>query len=750
MTSRAPSAAMAAAWLAIAWMVAVWLAWLIVGWRLVPGTWWFPVEFPDGAPFEQLRALLGAACVALACAGWGVMALRVTGLWAIADGRARVLLGALLGSAVGALVVFGLGVAGLLWVGMVVFFGGAAGLAWAGRGAWGTEGTKGTEGTQREAEQGGAALDSRRGFGKAEWALFVGVAVLGLLPGLAPVVESDGLRYHVFAPQEYLKAGAIVAIPHNAFTNLPSQLQMLYLPAMWIGNPRATQLIHGLHLPLLMLATGLVAERLARSLDGRTAARRAFFVAAALVGTMPVVLVLAGWPFVDLASATFLMSALYCLVGATPRRIEGRALLGGFLAGGAMAVKLSALTTVAPLAFVPMVLASMRGRGAKAFALFVFGASLLPAPWLVRNLVNHGNPVYPAAYSILGGSEWSAEADAFYKSKAGSKGFGKTPLDLILSPLDVTLRWTDARGPDDFAARETAAVEGLWWRLTTQRSPGFEDQNPGPAVLAMLVIALAGWAWRAATSRRRMMALMVLGLVGTTWLAWFVGYQSVRFLIPAAAIAIGAGAAVVGGMGAAGWTRWTQGTGSTAEANGAEDGGQGIALMVAVGLIAGSGVAWFVVYSLAVSPTRPVAAALGLLSKDEVIARRLNSYEAIAWLNIEAKPGERVIYIGEHRGLYARYPVEHSDWFDVPHIAQEMRSTPDNAAMLAAWRARGVRYVLINMAELSLYIESDFRPRLGPGEWTRFFDLMKMLDDPKARAFSPRERVFVVDLHAIQ
>lgn len=710
--------------LAAAWMLAAWAVWVWLGWRLVPGTWWFPIQLPDGAPIAPLRAMLGAAAVAVACAGWGAIALRALGRAVVDDARVRVLMTALLGSSLGSVVVFAVGIAGLLPWGLLLFFAGSGGLLLMKRT---------THAARADIEADAATCPEAKWWVRAAWTVFITVMALTLVPALAPVVESDGLRYHVFAPQEYLKAGGIVHLAHHAFTNLPSQLQMLYLAGMWVGNDRTTQLIHGLHLPLLMLATGLVAERLATMMSrGRGAGARAFALAAALVGTMPVAMVIAGWPFVDLASATFVIAAFYIALPGAVRPIEVRGLVVGLLAGGAVAIKLSALLTVAPVGLVVAALASTRRRAVRTFVCFAVGAALLPAPWFARNIINHGNPVYPAAYGVFGGNEWSAEADALYKRKAGAKGFGKSPLDLILSPLDVTVRWSDGdRGPDDFPARDVAAVESIGWRLTTRRSPGFEDQNPGPALLALLPIAVSGLAAAALRRRHRAVPIATLGVIAFAWLAWFSSYQSVRFLIPVGALMVAAGAATLAAR--------------------AQRDGPAItrALDAIVLLLAASGAAWFATYTLAVAPSRPAHTALGLLPAHDAIARRFNSFEAIEWLNAEVAPGERVFYIGEHRGLYARYPVELSDWFDVPRIATELRATPDNDAMLAAWRARGIRYVLVNMAELSMYLESDFRPRFTAEEWTRFTALLDTLSRREAIAFSPREGVFVVDLAVV-
>ena len=48
-------------------------------------------------------------------------------------------------------------------------------------------------------------------------------------------------------------------------------------------------------------------------------------------------------------------------------------------------------------------------------AAFSLGVTAMIAPWLLKNLTETGNPVYPLAYSVFGGSEWSSEMDARWK-----------------------------------------------------------------------------------------------------------------------------------------------------------------------------------------------------------------------------------------------------------------------------------------------------------------------------------------------
>jgi hypothetical protein len=61
---------------------------------------------------------------------------------------------------------------------------------------------------------------------------------------LTPPIQSDGLRYHLGAPQEYLKHGKIAHLPLNAFSNFPFLPEMHFLLALAAGVPETAQLMH--------------------------------------------------------------------------------------------------------------------------------------------------------------------------------------------------------------------------------------------------------------------------------------------------------------------------------------------------------------------------------------------------------------------------------------------------------------------------------------------------------------------------
>ena len=59
-------------------------------------------------------------------------------------------------------------------------------------------------------------------------------------------------------------------------------------------------------------------------------------------------------------------------------------------------------------------------------------------PWLAKNALDTGNPVYPLAYNVFGGRYWDAELDAKW-----SQAHGPRPVSmpaLVASALDVAGR----------------------------------------------------------------------------------------------------------------------------------------------------------------------------------------------------------------------------------------------------------------------------------------------------------------------
>lgn len=245
------------------------------------------------------------------------------------------------------------------------------------------------------------------------WLWLLAMPALGLtlvaaavMPGFLWIEEARGydvLEYHLGGPKEYFLAGRIDDLPHNVYTYFPFNVEMLYLLAMVLkgGVIEASLLAKMLNAGLGVLAVAAI------WLAGRTFSRNAGIAAGVVAATMPWLTYLSGVCFVENGMLFFgaLSVACFCRAAADPERATGSlALVAGLLAGFSCGCKYTAVVMFAvPLVFAWVVpIPKTRYRRPVLFAL---GTLLTFSPWLVKNAVVTGNPVFPLAGSLFDADE---------------------------------------------------------------------------------------------------------------------------------------------------------------------------------------------------------------------------------------------------------------------------------------------------------------------------------------------------------
>lgn len=251
----------------------------------------------------------------------------------------------------------------------------------------------------------------RRGERWDGWSRFllclIVVAALINLPGaLAPPFEYDELEYHLGALTEYGKAGKIVVLPHNFYSNMPQLTEMLYL----LGSDVAAKLLHW--------AFGLLTAAAIYALGTRLWSRRAGITAAALFYCLPFVQDLSQTARIDLATTFFATLAFGALM------LDWRA-LAALATGCAIATKWPAVAVVLLPALVLLLIETKSLKPVMSFAVL---ACIPVAPWLVKNLVFTGNPIYPL---LFGGANWSQSQAALFAAKHAPSFDGAGLLQLI-------------------------------------------------------------------------------------------------------------------------------------------------------------------------------------------------------------------------------------------------------------------------------------------------------------------------------
>ena len=285
----------------------------------------------------------------------------------------------------------------------------------------------------------------------------ISLFLLAMLLGSAlPPTDFDVKAYHLTGPKEYFLNGQITFLPHNVYTNFPFLTEMLCLLSMvlrqdWYWGALAGQVVLMGFAPL----TGLALFCAGRRWFGETVG----WLAAVIYLSTPWTYRLAIIAYVEGALSCYLFLALFAVLLATEasRHEEHRSasnrflLLAGFFSGSAMACKYPGLVSVViPLGLACVIVVRRGNCGSRISALgflpgrlwgammFLTGTALAIGPWLLKNLVATGNPVYPLAFGLFGGRDWDAASHAKWRAGHSPNTFALS--DLAEKFIDVTAK----------------------------------------------------------------------------------------------------------------------------------------------------------------------------------------------------------------------------------------------------------------------------------------------------------------------
>lgn len=459
---------------------------------------------------------------------------------------------------------------------------------------------------------------------------------------LAPPHYYDALVYHLALPDLYARLGKIAFVPFNLYSHFPQGMEMLFTLALLAGSDTAAHLFSWVMAVIAVFgAYGMGRRFLSASSAG---------LACALLGAMPAFLLLGSGAYVETGSAAFVSLSAFCFAVWWEEEKDGWLALAALLSGFGMAVKYTGVITPAVLTVGLTIKACDRSvpfaRTSRRIFLFGALAAVPILPWLLKNWVIVGNPLFPFLYKTFGSGPipWGQESAAGYFTWITEYGrTGHWVEELVLFP----------------------------WRVITEglRYGGGFDVLGDHGWLPFLLGLPSLFFLRGISKMARVLA----GYLVCHFLIWFATAQVLRFLVPLAPV----GAVLV--------------------ALGVERAGAKLGplfhriLMGCLAFVLLSQMALFFYVEGVFGIEGTVS---GVESRNEYLRRKLPYFEAYQAVNRDESVRKMMI-VGEQRGYYCEKPYIATTAFAPNPFVMWAEEARDPAELSERMRREGVSHILL-------------------------------------------------------
>lgn len=347
--------------------------------------------------------------------------------------------------------------------------------------------------------------------------------VLSLVGALIPPgsADYDGLSQHLAQAWTYAHEQAVFPLWFDHHSQFPATMQMLFTGGMLADGYVTARLLNCLTGLMCIIWVVLIANRFVRTEESTLPG----LWAALVVVTMPIFAYLTGVTYVDLAVASFGLGGLYFFLAWYHERQSSALLLMGLMLGGGMTVKMQILALAGLLIVASAIVAIRRSRG-RQLAVAVGLMLVVGSPWYIKTYLITGNPVYPFAYEIFGGKQWSQQQADAYERHQMEFGVGELPSPAQMRQMPgYVQRFIGPRAPHRWLMGPVLLTLYPWeFSVGSGPAQSYLTEWIGPLVLPLALLLLF--------LPRPPSARTILWLMLPLWLWWFYSMQYTRYLLP--------------------------------------------------------------------------------------------------------------------------------------------------------------------------------------------------------------------------
>ena len=496
--------------------------------------------------------------------------------------------------------------------------------------------------------------------------------LLEIFLAFTPPVARDALIHHLAIPKLWLVHGGFYETPWAGFSYYPMNLSLLYLVPLYFGNDILPNFIH--------LGFGVGTALLLYVYLNKKAGRSAGLLGALMFISLPTILRTATTAYVDVGLVFFITLSVLAYVywRDTEYKSDGWLLVSAAAMGLALGTKYSALPAWFFLTLALVFLyAKETGRQwpALKYGLLFFVISLVVfSPWLIKNFVLTGNPLYPLLKSVFGNNGINVEG--VYSAMSGETGGSM------------------------FRTRQLFWSESIWETLLIPFRFFLQGQDHNPryfdGVLNPVLLFAAPFAFinkKMQTEKLLFLSLAVFVIL----LAFFMDQHRIRYILPAVPFVIIL--AVLGFVNLFNWIMEKQKPLRTVFLIGF--------VLVLAGMI-GFNAVYAKNYFAKIAPMDYI---LKKESRDQFIARYDGSYPAVRYINEHTRADAkiRLILLGG-RGYHLNRPYDDDASFGMEVIRKFVSFSSDEVAFQKYLRSLNCTHLLVRYELFQQFLTDHYSP----------------------------------------
>jgi len=501
--------------------------------------------------------------------------------------------------------------------------------------------------------------------------IFLFILVEFLL-AFTPPVARDALIHHLAIPKLWLVHGGFYETAWAGFSYYPMNLSLLYLVPLYFGNDILPNFIH--------LGFGVGTALLLYFYLNKKAGQPAGLLGALMFISLPTILRTATTAYVDVGLVFFITLSVLAYVywRDTEYKMSGWLLVSATAMGLALGTKYSALPAWFFLTLALVFLyAKETGRQwpALQYGLLFFVISLVVfSPWLIKNAILTGNPLYPLFKSVFGNHGISMEGA--YSAMSGETGGSM------------------------FRTRHLFWSESMWETLLIPFRFFLQGQDHNPryfdGVLNPVLLFAAPFAFinkKMQTEKLLFLSLAVFVIL----LAFFMDQHRIRYILPAIPFVIIL--AVLGFVNLFGWIMEKPKPLQTVFLT---------AFVLVLAVMIGFNAVYAKNYFAKIAPMDYI---LKKESRDQFIARYDGSYPAVRYINKHARADAkiRLILLGG-RGYHLDRPYEDDASFGMDIIRKLASCSNDEAAFQKYLLSLGCTHLLVRYELFQQFLKDNYSP----------------------------------------